>query len=106
MGLDLELMALEKMPHQMIKTLRTTPVFFALVGWQIEWNHGGVKMQTQCQSPRVVLDELGRARRTHQEGVGFESLIGLKDSVDKELRRVTPKISCLKGGVGHGRASG
>ena len=87
--------------HQVVKSLGGAPVFLALVGRQLQGHDGNGQVQRQRQSARVVLNQLSRARRAHQHGLGLKPFMGLTRRRLEQLGRVAAQVTGLEGGVGH-----
>ena len=97
---------LRQAAHQVVEGLGSAPVFLALVGGQLQCHHWNRQVQRQRQAARVVLNQLRRARGTHQHGLGRKTVVGVFHGGFEQLCRVATEVARLEGGVGHGRAAG
>ena len=89
--------------HHLVEGLGRTPVFLALVRRQLQRHHRHRQIERTRQAAGVVLNQLGRAGRTHHHGPWREALVGLARSGLEQLGRVTAEVARLKSGVGHRR---
>ena len=92
------------MAYQLVKSLGGAPVFFALVGRQLQRHHRHGQVQGFAQAARVILNQLGGAGRTHQHGLWRKALEGLAGRIFEEFGGIAAQIARLESGVGHRRA--
>ena len=90
--------------NQLVKGFGCAPVFFALVGRQLQGNHWYGQVERFAQTTWVVLNEFSGARRTHQHGFGRKTFKSFAGGGFEKLGGIATQITCLKGGVGHRRA--
>ena len=92
--------------HQVVEGLGSAPVFLALVGRQLQCHHRNGQVQRLRQAARIVLNQLGGARSTHQHGLGRKPVVRVFHGGFEQLCRIATEVTRLEGGVGHRRAAG
>ena len=97
---------LRQAANQVVEGLGSAPVFLALVGGQLQCHHRNRQVQRLRQAARVVLNQLGGARSTHQHGLGRKTVVGVFHGGFEQLCRIATEVTRLEGGVGHRRAAG
>jgi hypothetical protein len=90
--------------HDAVEGFGGAPVLLALVGRQLERDHRHRQVQGRGEAGRIVLDQLGRARRADQQRLRLEALAGLARGGLEQLGGVAAEVARLEGGVGDRRA--
>jgi hypothetical protein len=79
-------------------------VFFALIAWQFQCDHGDRQAHCFSKAPGIILDQFCRARRTNDDRFWLETVIGILASVFEQASRIGTQITRLKRGVRYRRA--
>ena len=97
-------LACKQLTNNLVEGFGRAPVLLLLIRRKLQGHHGDVEVQGGRQATRIVLNELGRAGGSHQQGLGCMAFHGIANGGLKELGGVLAEVAGLEGGVGDRRA--
>ena len=88
---------------QLIERFGGAPVLLLLVRRKFERDDRDRQVESLRETPRIVLDQLGRAGRADQHRLRLEPRVRIARGVLEEFGRVAAEVARLEGRVGHRR---